>query len=97
MGEQVHADILSVVQQDSPMLLGALDFNLQAANTNSNDVSLEINQKILKLAWHQICASVFAKICTGYTNQPHAALNHIKQSYVDGDGNHICISVYAYY
>jgi hypothetical protein len=95
--EQVHADILSVVQQDSPLLLCVSDFNLQAANTNSNDVNLDINWKTLKLAWHQICASVFAKIFTGYTNQPQAALDHIKQCYVDGDGNHVCISVYAYH
>jgi hypothetical protein len=96
--EQVHADILSVVvQQDSPVLLCVWDFNLQAANTDSNDVNLDINQKMLKLAWHQICASVFAKICTGYTDRPQAALNHIKQCYVNGDGNHVCISVYAYY
>jgi hypothetical protein len=95
--EQVHAEILSVVQQDSPVLLCALDFNLQAANTYSNDVNLEIDWKILKLAWHQICASVFAEICTGYTNQPQAVLDHIKQSYVNRDGNHVCISVCAYY
>ncbi len=97
MREQVHADILSVVQQDSPVLLRASDFNLQAANTDSNDVNLDTDRKILKLAWHQICASVFTEICTGYTNQPQAALDHIKQCYVTGDGNHVCISVYAYY
>jgi hypothetical protein len=65
MRVQFHDDILSVVQQDSPVLLCMSDFNFQATNTDPNDVNLEINQKILKLAWHQICASVFAKICTG--------------------------------
>jgi hypothetical protein len=43
MREQVHADILSVVQQDSPVLLHTSDFNLQAANTDSNNVNLDIN------------------------------------------------------
>ncbi len=71
---QVQADILVHVQQDAPMLLKASDFNLRTANTDLNNISLEN-----LLAWHQICASVFAEICTSYTNQPQAALNHIKQ------------------
>ncbi len=41
--EQVHIDILSVVQQDSPVLLCMSDYNLQAANTDSNNVYLDID------------------------------------------------------
>ena len=81
---EVITNILSMVQQDSPVLLQALDFNLQAVNTDSNEINVVIDCKILKLAWHQICSSVFAKICTGYTNQPQAALNHIKQNLLMG-------------
>jgi hypothetical protein len=92
---QVHVDILLVVQQDAPVLLQAYDFNLDATNTDSNNISIEIQWKIFKLAWHQICASVFAEMCIGYTNQPQAALYHIQQSYVDGEGNHVCIPVFA--
>ena len=53
--------------------------------------------KILKLAWHQLCALIFTKICPGYSNQPQAALEHIKQSFVDAKGNLICTPVFAYY
>jgi hypothetical protein len=64
---------------------------------DSNDINLEIDCTILKLGWHQICASVFAEMCTGYTNQPQSALDHIKQCYTDGDVNQVCIPVFAYY
>jgi hypothetical protein len=67
---QVQDDILLVIHQDAPVLLQASNFNLDVTNTDSNDISVKIDWKILKLAWHQICASVFAKICTRYTNQP---------------------------
>jgi hypothetical protein len=88
---------LDACLQDGPVLLKAYDFNLQNANTNSTDIALNIKQKILKLAWHQLCASVFAKICPGYSSQPHAALDHIKQSYVDSEWNMVSTPVFAYY
>jgi hypothetical protein len=87
--------ILEPVLQDGPVSLGPLDFNLQDVNTNSSGISMEINGKILKLAWHQLCAAIFNKLCPGYSNQPQAFLEHIKQSYLDGDGNLICTSVFA--
>ena len=95
----VKANILDPCLQDGPVLLKASDFNLQNTNTDSTDISLDIEQKILKLAWHQICTSVFAEICPGYSSQPHAhaALDHIKQSYVDGDGNMVSTPVFAYH
>jgi hypothetical protein len=58
---------------------------------------MEIDGKILKFAWHQLCAAIFNELCPGYSNQPQAALEHIKQSYLDGDGNLICMSAFAYY
>jgi hypothetical protein len=91
-------DILVHVQQNDSVLLKASDFNLlRTANMDSNDIYLKIDCKILKLAWHHICASVFAEICTGYTNQPQATLDHIKQCYTNDDGNQVCIPVFAYY
>jgi hypothetical protein len=84
---EVKTVLLDPCLQDGPMLLKASNFNLQNANTDLMDISLDIEQKILKLAWHQLCTSVFAEICPGYSSQPHAALDHIKQSYVDSEGN----------
>ena len=89
--------ILEPVLQDGLDLLRPLDFNLQDVNTNSSGIGMEINGKILKLTWHQLCAAIFNELCPGYSNQPQAALEHIKQSYLDGDSNLICTSIFAYY
>ncbi len=60
--EEVKTQILHPVLQTGPVLLQASDFNLQAANTNSQDIALDVNGKILKLAWHQVCASIFNEL-----------------------------------
>ncbi len=88
----VRTTILTPVLQDGPIMLEASDFNLQNANTNFVMISKEIDGKILKLAWHQLCASIFNKLCPGYSNQPQAVLEPIKQSYLDAKGN-LCLCV----
>ncbi len=93
----MRTTILNPVLQDGPVLLEASNFNLQNANTNASGIGLEIYRKILKLTWHQLCDSIFSKLCPGYSNQPQAVLKHIKQSYIDADGNNVCIPVFAYY
>ena len=95
--DQVEAQVLNPVLQNGPVLLQASDFNLQTANTNAHDIALEIDGKILQLAWHQVCASIFTELCPNYSNQPQAAIEHIRQTYMDGEGNVICTSVFAYY
>jgi hypothetical protein len=93
--DTVHATILWPVLQDGPVLLEAPDFNLQNAMTNSIGIAMEVDGKILKLAWHQLCTSIFNELCPGYSNQPQAALEHIKQSYLDTEGNLVCTPVFA--
>jgi len=95
--EMVKTQILSPVHQDGPVMPAASDFNLQNANTDSVSIAAEIDGKIIKLAWHQLCSSIFTELCPGYSNQPQAALEHIKQSYVDAEGNLVCTPVFAYY
>jgi hypothetical protein len=95
--EMVRDHILSQVHQDGPVMLAASDFNLTSANTDSVSIAAEIDGKIIKLAWHQLCSSIFTELCPGYSNQPQAALEYIKQSYVDTDGNLVCTPVFAYY
>jgi hypothetical protein len=97
MPDMVRMTIFNPILQDGPVLLEASDFNLQNANTNASGIGMEINGKILKLVWHQLCALIFNKLCPGYSNQPQAALKHIKQSYINADGNIVCIPVFAYY
>ncbi len=94
---EVKTILLDPCLQDGPVLLKASNFNLQNANTDLTDISLDIKQKILKLAWHKLFTLVFAEICPGYSSQPHAALDHIKQSYVDSEGNMVSTPVFAYY
>ena len=95
--EEVKMQVLNPVLQNGPVLLQASDFNLQTANTNAHNIALKINGKILQLAWHQVCASIFTELCPNYSNQPQAAIKHIRQSYIDGEGNVICTSVFKYY
>ncbi len=95
--DMVRATILRPVLQDGPVLLEAPDFNLQKATTNSIGIAMEVDGKILKLAWHQLCTSIFSKLFPGHSNQPQAALKHIKQSYLDTKGNLVCTPVFAYY
>jgi hypothetical protein len=40
---------------------------------------------------------MFTELCPGYSNQPHAALEHIRQVHNDKDGNPVSSSVQAYY
>jgi hypothetical protein len=93
---EVQRVLLDACLQDGPVLLKSSDFNLQNANTNSTDIALDIEQKILKLAWHHLCTSIFAEICPGYSSQPHANIDHIEQSYVDSEGNMVSTPVFAY-
>jgi hypothetical protein len=94
---EVKVQILDICLQDGPILLQASNFNLATANTDANAFAIDSKRKILKIAWHQICTSIFNVICPEYSNQPQAALEHIKQSYQDGDGNIVCTPVFAYY
>ena len=41
----------------------------------------------MKLAYQTVCKTLFTEICPDYSNQPHAALNLIKQVSVDANGN----------
>jgi hypothetical protein len=51
--------IIAACMQDSPILLKASNFNLPLANTDAFEVSLEIERKILQLAWPEIFVFVF--------------------------------------
>jgi hypothetical protein len=93
----VQLQILAACMQDSPIFLKASDFNLSSANTNAFEVDLEIERKIQKLAWPEICASIFHEVCPGYSDKPNAALKHICQTYKDNDRTLVTTPVFAYY
>jgi len=95
--DEIKREILDIVLQDGPVQLVPSDFNLPEVNTNSAGIGAKIDGKILKLVWHQVCASVFNELCPGYSNQPQAALEHIHQCYINSEGNSVCTSVFIYF
>ena len=93
----ITAEILDHTLQDGPISLQDSDFNLNHANIDTEDIRLQIEKKILKLSSAQIIKSVFDTICPGYSEQPHAAVEHIVQSYRNAEGALVTTTVFDYY
>jgi hypothetical protein len=93
----VQREITNFTLQDGPVELQAASFGATSARTDSSAIRTEIQEKILRLASSSICHTMFTELCPGYSNQPHAALEHIRQVHNDKDGNPVSSSVQAYY
>jgi len=93
----VQREITNFTLQDGPVELQAASFEVTSARTDSSAIRAEIQEKILRLASSSICPTMFTKLCPGYSNQPHAALEHIRQVHNEKDGNPVLSSVQAYY
>ena len=95
---EIHTIILGPCVQDHPVTLVTPDFNLPSVvRTNEVSMHAEITKKVPRFAFNQICATLFTTLCPNYTSQPHAAVDVIKQSYIDPDGQRVSISVFAYH
>jgi len=94
---EIQAQILDLTLQDGPVELQAASFGATGARTDSFAIKTDIQEKILRLASASICQTMFTELCPGYSNQPHAALDHIRQVHNDRDGNPVSSSVQAYY
>jgi hypothetical protein len=95
--EEVRAQFLEPCLQDGPIALRSVNFNLGDANINTMAIMESIHAKILKLGFRQICKSIFAQLCPSYSNQPHAALEHIRQMLTGPDGQSVTATVIKYY
>jgi hypothetical protein len=95
--EQVRADILEPCLHDGPVTLRVADFNLNEVQIDDTSINETIQAKILKLGFKQICASVLQQLCPGYSNQPHAAIEHIRQSAPGPDGQLVTATTIVYY
>jgi hypothetical protein len=96
--QQVQANILAQTLQDGPYDLQPASFNLTTARTDGTALRSEIEGKILRLAYSTICNTLFLKLCPGFSSQPHAALDHIRQEvHHDRDGNQVVSTVQAYF
>jgi hypothetical protein len=90
-------DVLSHTLQDGPINLLRPEFNLTSAKTNSTVTKAEISSKIIRLATVLVLNSLFNQLCPGHSKEPHTALNHVWQTYDDGNGDTVFSSVYEYY
>jgi hypothetical protein len=95
--DEVHAQILEPTLQDGPITLRPTDFNLGDANINTTAIRETIHTKILKLGFKQICTSIFMQLRPGYSNQPHAMLEHIQQTSIGPNGQPVTATVMDYY
>jgi len=95
--DEVRSQILEPCLRDGPITLGVADFNLAEANVDAETIRDTIQAKILKLGFKQICSSIFQQLCPGYSDQPHAALEHIRQSAPGPDGQLVTASVIEYF
>ena len=89
-------NILGITLQDGPIDLFCPDFNLTSAKTNSTTIEAEISMKIIKLVTPSIPDHLFNQLCPGYSKEPHAALDHIWQTYEYTSGNTIFMSASDY-
>jgi hypothetical protein len=89
--------ILDICLRDGPIALLQANFNLSEANIDSSGLLDKIHSKILKLGFNQICHSTFLQLCPGYSNQAHAALDHIWQSTQGPNGQQVTLTVTKFY
>ncbi len=94
---QVQTNILAQTLQDGPYDLQPASINLTTVRTDGIALRSEIKGKILKLAYPTICNTLFLELCPGYSNQPHAILDHIRQVHYYRDGNQVVSTVQAYF
>ncbi len=67
------------------------------AKTDSTAIEAEIKSKIIRLATPLVPDHLFNQLCLGYSKEPHAAFDHIQQTYNDAEGNTIFSLEYDYY
>lgn len=96
-GDDVRTLILAPCLQDGPILLRPADFNLGEVNIESTTIRETIASKILSLGFRQICSSIFMQLCPGYSDQPYAVLEHIRQTTMGADGQPVTAAVVEYY
>jgi hypothetical protein len=74
---EVQAVILDHTLQDGPIKLQPASFSVTSAQTDPTAICTKIKNKTLRLAYQSMCLTLFLKLCPGYSNQPHVALDHI--------------------
>jgi hypothetical protein len=91
--EQVCTLILEPCLQDGPIALCPTNLKLNNANINAFTIRETIHAKISCLGFKQICKLFFVQLCPGYSDQPHAALDHIRQTSTGSDSQLVTVTV----
>jgi hypothetical protein len=94
---EVQAQILDVIFQDGPVDLQPSKFNLSSARTDSSEMRSDNEGRIVRLVSATVWHTMFLELCPGYSMQPHAAIDHIRQVLTDRDGNQDVSMVQAYF
>jgi hypothetical protein len=94
---EVLTEIVDPCLQMGPITLKNADFNLAAANIDTSKHRDLLNSKTLQLGFMQICAAMFKQLCPSYSDQPHAVIEHIRQSAPGPDGQLIVATVHEYF
>jgi hypothetical protein len=89
--------ILQLCLQDGPIALCPTNFNLGNADIDAVTIHERIHTKILYLGFKQICVSIFVQLCSGYSDQPQAVLEHICQMSTGSDGQLVTATIIEYY
>ena len=95
--DMVKTTIIKITLQERLIDLQSAGFGLTSACTDSVTLRALVDDKIMKLAHLTICRTLLTELCPDYSNQPHAALDLIKQVSFDRGGNQVVASVYDYY
>jgi hypothetical protein len=93
----VITSILDITLQDGPVDLQQAAFGLTSARTKGTVLGSSIDSKIMKLTYPTVCKTLFTELCPNYSDQPHAALDLIKQVSTDSNGNLVSATIYAYH
>ena len=95
--DHVRMQILEPCLHTGPITLGVASFNLTNAQIDDTTCVDLIHSKVLKLGFKQICKSIFQQLCPGYSDQPHAALEHIRMTSVGPDGQMVTSTTIEYF
>jgi hypothetical protein len=93
---KVLEEIIHPCLQRGPITLSGTDFNLLDANIDSNMVKDQLITKLLLLGLDAICTLVFVVLCPGYSDQPHAVLEHIRQALPGPDRQMVMTSIHEF-
>jgi hypothetical protein len=93
----VQAQILDITFQDFPVDHQPSKFNLSSARTDSSEMRSDIQGRIVRLVSATVWHTMFLELCPGYSMQPHATIDHIRQVHTDRDGNQVVSTVQAYF